>query len=78
MKNLLVICSIFLVSCSVSITDNKSVPDWTKDAIMYEVNVRQYTPEGTFTAFAKHLPRIKDLGVDIIWFMPIHPIGEKK
>ena len=43
---------------------------------MYEVNVRQFTPEGTFNAFSKHLPRIKELGVDIIWFMPIHEIGQ--
>ena len=43
---------------------------------MYEVNVRQFTPEGTFNAFSKHLTRIKELGVDIIWFMPIHEIGQ--
>jgi len=50
---------------------------WSNDAVMYEVNVRQYTPEGTFEAFAEHLPRLKELGVEILWFMPIHPIGEK-
>ena len=50
---------------------------WSEDAVMYEVNVRQYTPEGTFNAFAEHLPRLKELGVEILWFMPIHPIGEK-
>lgn len=44
---------------------------------IYEVNIRQYTPEGTFNAFAKNLPRLKELGVDMLWFMPIHPIGEK-
>lgn len=53
-------------------------PDWAEDATLYEVNVRQYSDEGTFLAFAQHLPRLKDLGVDIIWFMPIHPIGEKE
>jgi glycosidase len=52
-------------------------PQWSKNATIYEVNVRQYTKEGTFKAFEKHLPRLKDLGVDIIWLMPIHPIGEK-
>ena len=52
-------------------------PEWSKDAVIYEVNIRQYTPEGTFKAFAEHLPRLKDLGVDILWLMPIHPIGEK-
>jgi alpha-amylase len=45
---------------------------------MYEVNVRQYTPEGTFNAFATHLPRLKDMGVEILWLMPIHPIGVVK
>ncbi|BDX39252.1 alpha-amylase [Tenuifilaceae bacterium CYCD] len=48
---------------------------WVPSATIYEVNVRQYTPEGTFKAFEAHLPRLKELGVDILWFMPIHPIG---
>jgi 1,4-alpha-glucan branching enzyme len=52
-------------------------PEWSKNATIYEVNVRQFTPEGTFKAFEAHLPRIKDMGIDIIWLMPIHPIGEK-
>ncbi|MCG8477044.1 MAG: alpha-amylase family glycosyl hydrolase [Cytophagales bacterium] len=52
-------------------------PEWTKNASIYEVNVRQFTPEGTFKAFEAHLPRLKELGVDILWLMPIHPIGEK-
>lgn len=52
-------------------------PEWSKNATIYEVNIRQYTPEGTFQAFEKHLQQIKDLGVDIIWLMPIHPIGVK-
>ena len=52
-------------------------PDWSKNATIYEVNVRQFTPEGTFKAFEAHLPRLKDMGIDIIWLMPIHPIGEK-
>ena len=52
-------------------------PDWVKNAVIYEVNTRQYTPEGTFNAMAGHLPRLKELGVDVLWFMPIHPISEK-
>lgn len=52
-------------------------PSWTNDAVLYEVNIRQFTPEGTFNAFASHLPRLKELGVDILWLMPIHPIGVK-
>ena len=52
-------------------------PDWTRNAVIYEVNLRQYTKEGTIKAFEAHLPRLKELGVDILWFMPIHPISEK-
>ena len=51
-------------------------PEWSKNATIYEVNVRQYSEEGTFDAFAKHLPRLKEMGVDILWFMPIHPVGD--
>lgn len=51
-------------------------PEWAKDATIYEVNVRQYSEEGTFAAFQQHLPRLKALGVKILWLMPIHPIGE--
>jgi cyclomaltodextrinase len=51
-------------------------PDWSKDIVMYEVNVRQYTDEGTFAAFAEHLPRLKSLGIDVLWFMPTFPIGK--
>lgn len=52
-------------------------PEWSKNATIYQVNVRQFSPEGTFAAVEKELPRIKALNVDIIWLMPIHPIGEK-
>ncbi|HMI07740.1 MAG TPA: alpha-amylase family glycosyl hydrolase, partial [Flavobacterium sp.] len=53
-------------------------PEWSKNATLYEVNIRQFTPEGTFKAFESHLPRIKAMGIDIIWLMPIHPIGVEK
>ena len=51
-------------------------PDWSRNAVIYEVNLRQFTPEGTLQAFKPHIERLKDLGVDILWFMPIHPISE--
>ncbi|MFC2094190.1 alpha-amylase family glycosyl hydrolase [Bacteroidota bacterium] len=54
-----------------------SPPDWSYNKTIYEVNTRQFTGEGTFKAFEKHLPRLKELGVGILWLMPIHPIGEK-
>ncbi len=50
-------------------------PDWSKNITLYEVNLRQFTAGGTITAFMDHLPRLKTLGVDVLWFMPIHPIG---
>ncbi|WP_421764952.1 alpha-amylase family glycosyl hydrolase [Ekhidna sp.] len=55
-----------------------SFPERAKDMVIYEVNVRQYTPEGTFNGFIDHLPRLEELGVDILWVMPIQPIGEEK
>ncbi len=53
-------------------------PLWSHNASIYEVNVRQYSPGGTFAEFEKHLPRLKEMGVDILWFMPVHPIGEEQ
>lgn len=50
---------------------------WSRTAAIYEVNVRQYTREGTFKAFSKSLPKLKKMGIDILWFMPIHPIGKQ-
>ena len=52
-------------------------PVWSRTSVMYEVNVRQYTPEGTLQALQTHLPRLKQLGVDILWLMPVQPIGVK-
>lgn len=58
-------------------TDTLRYPAWANSANIYEVNVRQYTKEGTLKAFAEHLPRLSEMGVDILWFMPVQPIGEK-
>lgn len=52
-------------------------PAWSRDAVLYQINTRQFTPEGNFASAEKQLPRLKALGVDILWLMPIHPIGEK-
>ena len=51
--------------------------EWINSTNVYEVNVRQYTAEGTFAAFAKELPRLKDMGVETLWFMPVTPISKK-
>ena len=52
-------------------------PEWSRDATIYELNLRQFTREGTLAAAERELPRLKSLGVGIVWLMPIHPIGEK-
>ena len=53
-------------------------PSWARNATLYQINTRQFTPEGTLRAAEAQLPRLKALGVDILWLMPIHPIGEKQ
>ena len=54
----------------------QSTASWLDSCVLYEVNVRQYTGEGTFAAFENHLDRLKSMGVNTLWFMPIHPISE--
>ena len=51
-------------------------PSWSIDKTIYEANIRQFSEEGTFNAFKERLPELKELGVGIIWLMPVHPIGE--
>ena len=51
--------------------------EWAHTTNIYEVNIRQYTKEGTFNAFTKELPRLKDMGVRTLWFMPVTPIAQK-
>ncbi|NLG82770.1 MAG: alpha-amylase [Bacilli bacterium] len=69
----IVVILIIVYSCTMNKSDN-----WMKDAVIYEVNIRQYTKEGTFNAFSEHLPRLKEMGVNVLWFMPIHPISSTK
>ncbi|TDO28359.1 alpha-amylase family glycosyl hydrolase [Sediminibacterium goheungense] len=52
-----------------------TVVPWAQSASVYEVNIRQYTAEGSFQAFAKHLPRLQEMGIDILWLMPVTPIS---
>lgn len=65
---------------SLPLTEGSSTvthPAWVRSANIYEVNIRQYTPEGTCRAFEKHLPRLRRMGVDILWIMPVNPISKK-
>lgn len=59
------------------IHSNEAINSWLNQATIYEVNLRQYTSEGTISSFKNRLPQLKELGVDILWFMPIQPIGIK-
>ncbi len=84
MKKILLLITILVIAVSCSNKKQKQIEearhhaDWVYNATIYEVNIRQYTKEGTFNAFEKHIPRLKELGVEILWMMPIQPIGEEK
>lgn len=66
------VCSLFFY---ISIAQYTSHPAWSIQSNIYEVNLRQYSPSGSIKDFEKHLPRLKNMGVEILWFMPITPIG---
>lgn len=55
----------------------RTTASWLDTCVLYEVNIRQYTQEGTFAAFEDHLDRLKDMGINTLWLMPIHPISEE-
>ncbi len=79
-KTLAFLSILLIASCnSVELKDKtllENIP--AGNETIYEVNIRQYSKDGDFASFQKHLPRLKDLGVNILWLMPIHPIGERK
>lgn len=66
-----------LISCGIQKNETSMNTDWKHTTNIYEVNVRQYTREGTFNAFEKELPRLQKMGVKTLWFMPITPIAQK-
>jgi len=55
-----------------------SIDKKIESAVIYEANIRQYSPEGTFNAFAKDIPQLKELGVKVLWLMPVYPISQTK
>lgn len=74
MKNLLLLAGLLIAGSSFG---QQKHPDFMQQGNIYEVNIRQYTKEGTFNAFAKHLPRLQKMGVQTIWLMPIQPISKE-
>lgn len=75
MKRYLILFLLFVLPSQQSFSQPVA-PDWAKNSTIYEVNIRQFSKEGTFKSFQQHLPRLKELGVDILWLMPINPIGK--
>lgn len=71
-----IFCCLLTFSVAAKTVNAKPAPEWAKNAVFYEVNIRQYTQQGTFDALRAHLPRLKALGADVLWLMPIHPIGK--
>jgi len=79
MKKIFLLICLFLVSCDNKKSFSESFDiNEIKDSVIYEVNIRQYSESGTFEDFTKDIHKLKDLGVKIIWLMPIHPISETK
>ncbi|HEY4197689.1 MAG TPA: alpha-amylase family glycosyl hydrolase [Mucilaginibacter sp.] len=80
MKKLFALILLFAGACSTAFCQaNETIdghPAWIMQGNVYEVNVRQYTKEGTFKAFSKHLERLKEMGVQTLWFLPITPISK--
>ena len=74
MKKLFLMVGLYLV---IQLQAQQKHPSFMHQGNIYEVNIRQYTQEGTFNAFAKHLPRLKAMGVQTLWFMPIQPISKE-
>jgi len=77
MKKTLLLFLLFLISCN----DQKELStsfniNQIKDGVIYEANIRQYSESGKFEDFTKDIYKLKDLGVKIIWLMPIHPISK--
>lgn len=90
MKKIITILSLFAVvlSCKEKVKKEENnvivekepiaVTEVMEDGVIYEANIRQYSPEGTFNAFTKDIPVLKKLGVKVIWVMPINPISKIK
>ena len=64
-----------LASCATKPAEQTKHPKFAYDATIFELNTRQLTPEGTFAAAEAELPKLREMGVDIIWMMPLQPSG---
>ena len=73
----LIIVSLLAVGSGAAAQQRKP-PDWVRDGVIYEIYPRAFSKEGNFNAITARLDELKDLGVTILWLMPIHPIGQEK
>lgn len=56
----------------------RTVPAWVRDGVVYEIFPRNFSPGGGFDGITAQLDRLRDLGVNIIWLMPVHPVGQER
>jgi glycosidase len=88
-KTLILVTTLLLALCShgnvaqqpsrdVSKESARSSRDWVRDGVVYEIYPRAFSPQGNFNGITARLDDLKDLGVNILWLMPIHPIGQEK
>lgn len=77
MRALVAALALLAATPALANTPARTPPEWSRDATIYQLNTRQFTPQGTLKAAQGQLPRLKALGVEIIWLMPINPIGQK-
>jgi glycosidase len=70
--------SLLLVSALAGQPVARHSPDWLRDGVIYEINTRAFSVSGDFRGVIEQLPRLKDLGVNILWLMPIHPVGRER
>jgi cyclomaltodextrinase len=92
MKRLLIVLALSLLLFSAHSLEHAAPPgaqnpakeparttrDWVRDGVVYEIYPRQFSPPGNFNGVTARLDELKELGVNILWLMPIHPIGQEK
>ena len=78
MRRFLALSAVLLAAGFGQQPDARSSADWVRSAVVYEIYPRTFSPRGNFRGIEAQLPRLKDLGVTVLWLMPIHPPGELK
>jgi len=75
---LYLLVSASLLGAAVQAQQSRPSPAWLRDGVIYELNVRDFSSAGTFSAVTDRLDSLKSLGVNVVWLMPIHPVGQLK